>query len=113
MSVADASSIDLIAYMPDEECVVLVMVEDRAWGQHGMRLRDLQAKIQTYLNYVASGQLTDDYPSMLGKRVRIELRSMFPLGIREEELLEIVNRHDLAQFGLNMSWRLIADNLVV
>ncbi len=87
--------IDFVAHDPKSDRVVLSMIETRAWGDHGALLPDLQEKLNTYLGYIVGGQLVTDYPAMEGKKVRLLLQSKFPLGEREEKLVEIVKKRYL------------------
>jgi hypothetical protein len=84
--------IDFVAHDPKSDRVVLSMVETRSWGEHGALLPDFQEKLNTYLGYVLGGQLTKDYPAMKGKKIKFLLQTKFPLGEREEELIEIVKK---------------------
>jgi hypothetical protein len=45
-----------------------------------------------------------DYPALAGKRVRIELRSAYPLGEREASFLEIVVREHLEPADIEFAW---------
>ncbi len=107
MSTQEHDTIDLIAHQPDGDIAVLIIVEDRPWGDRGELLHDLQAKLNTYLSYITEGRLEVEYPSLTGRPVLIELRCSFPPGDREIEFLEIVGPRYFAPLGIRLTWRLI------
>lgn len=53
--------------------VVLVMLENRAWGTHADQLRELEAKFNSYLEYVLGGHLVSQYPQYADVRVRFQI----------------------------------------
>lgn len=81
MSVAQADKIDIVALDPKSDRVLLIMVEDRPWGDKGELLQNLQDKFNTYLAFVTEGQLLQEYPDMKGKKVEIQLRSSQELSL--------------------------------
>ena len=107
MAVRDAGSIDLVAYSPNEDRVMLVMVEDREWGDKGVLLPELQAKLNTYLGYALDGRLGCDYPAYAQKSIRIELRTQHPPTAREQQFLDLVAMEDLQPRGISFGWQLI------
>ena len=64
---------DLIELDPGTDRVVLVMVEQRAWGVGPRQFQEIEEKINRYLGYVLDGFLATHYPQYQGKRVRIRL----------------------------------------
>jgi hypothetical protein len=103
----DHQTIDLVAHHEATDTVLLVMVEDRPWGNRGALLPDLEEKLNTYLSYALDGGLAEDYPDYVGKPIRIELRALHPPGEREEEFLEIVRERHLSPVGIALRWSLI------
>lgn len=53
--------------------VVLVMLEKRPWGSQPEQLRQLEAKFNSYLEYVLGGHLAAQYPQYAEKPVRFQL----------------------------------------
>jgi hypothetical protein len=107
MSTAEHEIIDFVTLDPKRDLAVLVMVEDRPWGMSGMLLPDLQAKMNTYLQYAVKGGLARDYPAVAGKSVELQLRCSYPLGEREEQFVDIVRRQHLDPAGVGFQWVLI------
>lgn len=60
MTVENTRVIDFVAHDPADDSVLLVMVEERSWGDRGSLLRDLQEKLNTYLDYAVEGWLVVD-----------------------------------------------------
>jgi hypothetical protein len=110
MTVQNPSVIDFVAHDPETDSVLLVMVEAREWGASGALLPDLQAKLNTYLDYAVGGQLATDYPEMAGKPVHIELRASFPLGPREHDFLRVVVSKHLESAGIPFRFKLIDEH---
>jgi len=111
MTVEQRDTIDLVAYDNGARLVVLVLVEERPWGECGLLLPDLESKLNGYLNYVTSGQLIADYPKLSGEPVRIELRCANPPGKREVEFLDIVVRNHFRPEKIDFNWRRIGEAL--
>ncbi len=65
--------IDLITEDPSADEVVLVMREERPWGSDPHQLRQLEAKFNSYLEYVLGQHLAKQYPQYVGRRVRFQL----------------------------------------
>ncbi len=70
--VQDTNVLDLIGHMPDGE-VILAIVEDRAWHADPRQLDDLRRKLENYAAFVVGGQLTSQYPNLVGQPVRIQI----------------------------------------
>ena len=73
MTVDDPNVIDFVSISPDGT-VILTMVESRPWDGSDERLYELQEKINRYVDFVRSGDLTQRYPHLAEKPVRLELR---------------------------------------
>lgn len=71
--VQNPAIVDLIAWDPASERVVLAMLERRPWGSHALQLRQIEEKINRYLGYVLDGHIGQHYPQYVGKNVCIRL----------------------------------------
>src|SRR5262245_11799263 len=80
VTVDNPNVIDFVAHDPKADVVLLVLVEHRDWGPDGLLLPDLQAKLNTYLSYVADGQFASEYPDFRDKPICFDLRTAYPLG---------------------------------
>ncbi len=79
--------IDLIRLDSESDEVVLLMLEERAWGTSPEQLRQLEAKFNSYLTYVLDGHLVKQYPQYQSKRVRFLLDCATPPGQQEQAML--------------------------
>ena len=111
MTVSASGVIDFVAHDPTRDEVLLVLVEERSWGDAGCLLPDLQEKLNVYLNYVETGQLERAFPDLGGKRINVRLHSSEAPGERELEFLEIVTRKVFRPRHMRMTWRVIGQQL--
>jgi hypothetical protein len=65
--------VDLVTEDETTGEVVLVMLEQRPWGSQPEQLRQLEAKFNSYLEYVLGGHLAAHYPQYAEKPVRFQL----------------------------------------
>jgi hypothetical protein len=103
MPVDNPLVIDLVTVDPLTEMVSLIMVEHREWGEAGELLPDLQAKLNTYFEYVESGQLVQEFRDVAGKPITFLLNHVYELGTREREFIRIVVQQHLVPAGI--TWR--------
>lgn len=85
--VENPAVVDLIGFDAEAEEVVLTLIEERRWGASEEQLPQLQAKLNSYLDYVIDGFMVDDYPDYGDKPVRFELDCVASPGDREQGLL--------------------------
>ncbi|MFZ6672459.1 DUF6572 domain-containing protein [Undibacterium sp. Xuan67W] len=69
--VRDEGKIDVIAAKPDSPRVLLLMFQSSSWEGKVPEL--LSRKIDTYREFVGSGQLVSSRPHLAGRKVRIAL----------------------------------------
>jgi hypothetical protein len=79
--------VDLVRLDAERDEVVLLMLEERAWGAAPEQLRQLEDKFNSYLSYVLDGHMAKQYPQYAGKRVRFELDCAGQPGSFEQALL--------------------------
>jgi hypothetical protein len=65
--------VDLITDDRETGEVVLVMLERRPWGTDPEQLRQLEAKFNSYLEYVLGGHLVKQYPQYAEMPVRFQI----------------------------------------
>ena len=68
-----AGVIDLLVHDAGRDEVALVMVEPRPWDGSELRLFQLQEKINAYLSFALDGEMADEYPTLAGKPLRLQL----------------------------------------
>jgi hypothetical protein len=79
--------VDLISLDSKSDEVVLLMLEERAWGSEPEQLRELEAKFNSYLAYVLDGHMVKQYPQYEGKPVRFALDCATRPGDAERAML--------------------------
>jgi len=73
MTVDATNKVDIVAWRPDLPTVRLVIADHLDWKNENEHLHTLQSKLNTYLEFVESGQLLRDFPHTAGKSVQIEV----------------------------------------
>lgn len=84
---------------------VLIMVENRPWGESPDQMLQLQAKINTYLTFALDGEMTRKFPESRGKRLRLQLDCVNEpdaAGWRFIELVREKLRNDDIEFVVNL-----------
>jgi hypothetical protein len=79
--------VDLVRMDAERDEVVLLILEERAWGSDPEQLRQLEAKFNSYLAYVLDGHLVKQYPQYEGKPVRLALDCATTPGANEQAML--------------------------
>jgi hypothetical protein len=73
MTVRDADTIDHITLSEDESTCNLLMVEDRPFTGSSAQNEQIREKMNTYLTFVQTGQLAEQFPELAGKRMAVRL----------------------------------------
>ena len=73
--VANPRVVDLISLDGERDEVVLLMLEERAWGSVPEQTRQLEEKFNSYLAYVLDGHMVREYPEYKDKPVCFRLDS--------------------------------------
>ncbi|QJP13733.1 hypothetical protein G3545_08720 [Starkeya sp. ORNL1] len=85
MSVDDLQVIDAVATDAHDGTIMLVIFDGWDWSDEWEHLNVLQDKINAYLGFVESGQIYEEYPAAVGRKLRIDIFAMLPMpdiGIR-------------------------------
>jgi hypothetical protein len=59
-------------------CVVLTIADHWDWRSEGEHILALQEKVNTYLAFIESGELIEQYPDAAERRVVIEIDMKYP-----------------------------------
>jgi len=76
--VENPSGLDALAVDGETGEAVLIMVEPRLWDGSEQRLFQLQEKINAYLSFALDGEMTEAFPHLAGKPVRLQLDCAVP-----------------------------------
>jgi hypothetical protein len=93
MSVEDIDKIDRFAFDRRTGDVHLVISDHLDWDENeGEHLLLLQDKLNTYLEFVESGQLYAEYPRAAGKRVIFYVMAKFPLSDEARKFYQLAGK---------------------
>ncbi len=85
--------LDALAFDGETGEAVLIMVEPRAWDGSRERLVQLEGKVNAYLSFVLDGEMTDAFPHLIGKPVRIQLDCAVAPDPSVEQFVAAVREH--------------------
>lgn len=79
MSIIENEVIDSVICGRDTNDVVLLITDHMDWSNIQEHLLLLQTKLNTYISFIESGQLTTDFPISVNKRTKILVAGAHPL----------------------------------
>ena len=105
MSVSKSGVVDFVGTDRASGDVVLTISDHLGWGESvGEHNAALQAKLESYLLFLETGQILEDYPQAEGRRIRIEILQKYAPDEEGEAWLDAA-RADVARRGYELSWR--------
>ena len=105
MAVEQANVIDVLGNDPVTGEVILIMQEARPWDGSDLRLYQLQEKLNAYLSFALDGEMSEVYPGLIGKPLRLELETIGEPDARTMEFIKIV-REQIAFQNIRFEIRL-------
>jgi len=108
--VANPSVIDLVTYDTRTDEVVLVLYEDRDWGQAGERIPDLEAKVETYMKYFrrTGSRRTTEHGGEAGP---LPAPLQGGAGARERDALSRIRKERLAPLELRLTVSVLEERI--
>jgi hypothetical protein len=94
--------LDALGMDPDTGEVVLVMFEQRPWNVGDKQLFQLQEKLNSYMSFALDGEMEEQLPQTVGKKVRITLACAEEPPAQITELLVKV-REQISLQGINLT----------
>ena len=88
MAVDEPGVVDGIGVERDGGAVVLTISDHLDWTDDEPHLLALQAKLNTYLAFVESGELVESYPAAKGRDVVIDVVTRVPLSAAGARFVE-------------------------
>ncbi len=82
--------LDALAYDERTDRVVVAMFETRPWSGGDLQAFQLQEKLNAYASFVLDGEMEEQYPDARGRRVCIQLRTIFEPDERTLGFLKLV-----------------------
>lgn len=107
MSIEQTDVIDLITSDKDDGHITLIISDGLEWGADEHLLK-LQAKLNSYLAFIQSGDLLRKYPVAKGKRVHLDLVCRFAPDDNSREFLQLC-AEAIMDAGYQFSYRLHAE----
>ena len=93
MTIEEVDKIDRLAFNRENGDVFLIISDHLAWDENeGEHLLALQAKLNTYLEFVESGQLYAKYPRAIGKKIIFYVVGKFPLSDEASKLYRLAGK---------------------
>jgi len=102
MTIEQSDIIDFVSFEPGAGDVILTISDHLAWGENEREhLLLLQKKLNTYLEFIESGQLYDRYPRAKGRNVVLQVACKFPLSEQANRFVELASAA-IAQAGFRL-----------
>ena len=102
MGLENSKTIDAIGTDKATGTIVLTILDSWNWSDVDAHLRALQAKLNTYLDYVASGKILEDYPQAASFPLRLDIVFRFDIHSAASQLL--VEAHKVvAELGFTLT----------
>jgi hypothetical protein len=79
MSLDNLGVVDAVSTEKDSGTIVLTIFDAWDWDDQREHLLALQAKLNAYFGFVESGQIFEAYPSAVGRTLRIDVISRYPV----------------------------------
>lgn len=91
MSVEDKNKIDAISTNKDD-VIVLTISDHLEWDKSNEHLLILQDKINSYVDFIESGQIAESYPDKIDKKIMIQIVFKYQPNVIAEEFLSTVKK---------------------
>jgi hypothetical protein len=111
MSLENISVVDAVGTEPATDCVVLSILDSWDWSDERSHLLALQNKLNSYFNFIESGQIYEIYPAAEGRPLRIDLICRYPLPSIATGFLNIATTI-AEQLAVSVRWKVFADGKV-
>lgn len=79
MALDKFDTVDAVGIETSTDCVVLAIADSWDWSDEVAHLLALQAKLNSYFDFIDEGQLVQSYPSAAGRKQVIDVITRFPL----------------------------------
>lgn len=73
MTIEQVDVVDAISTRSEDGVVVLTISDHLSWEEKTVHSTALEKKLESYVEFVRSGQLLENYPSARGRGVEIEI----------------------------------------
>ena len=104
MAIEDLGSIDAIGVDRETGFVVLTVADAWDWSDEVKHLEVLQAKLNSYLNFIESGEVWSSFPDSAGRTVVVDIVMRYKLPTAAEEFIAKA-RHIFSEQGIQLRHR--------
>jgi hypothetical protein len=109
MSVEDPDVVDVIGTDRATDDVILTVSDHLEWDEElDYHLEALRKKLESYLNFIVSGQIDKDYAGAVGRRIRIELALKYAPNAAGDIWLDAA-REQMRKKGYSLSWNVFEE----
>lgn len=108
MSILDKNKIDSIGINKDNENVMLGISDHLDWSNEYEHLIMLQDKINSYLNFIESGEIYESYPKAKDRNIEIILYAKYDITEKAEEFLNVVY-NSIVEAGFSLSCEILGE----
>ena len=91
MSLDRPNTVDAIGIEKDTGIAILTIVDSWDWKHEERHLLALQEKLNTYFDFIESGEIYETYPDAAGRKVIIDVIGRFPVPKTGLNFLEKAN----------------------
>lgn len=88
MSLDNIQAVDSIGIDKSTGAAVLTIIDYWDWTEEHVHLVALQAKLNSYFEFIESGQILEAYPEAVGRKLCIEVICRYPISAAGQMLLE-------------------------
>jgi hypothetical protein len=106
MAVDELGVVDIVGVEGSGD-VVLTVSDHLEWDERGEHLLVLQEKLNRYLAFIESGELIEQYPAAIGRRVRIDVCCKYAPTSNGERFLQSACAV-IERAGFSLSWVVLA-----
>jgi hypothetical protein len=80
-------TIDAISLDRPEKTVTMTIFDAWDWLDEDRHLLAMQTKVNSYFDFIQSGQIFESYPKAVGKQLLIDVVTQYPIPAKAVELL--------------------------
>ena len=105
MAIDETNKIDFISINKESENCVLTISDHLDWSNPTDHLVSLQSKINSYLEFIESEQISSEYTDSINRQLEISVVSKYeiPESVKQENLANI--ELELSNYNLKFNWR--------
>jgi hypothetical protein len=107
MTIEQPKIIDFVALDKGNESASLIIVDHLVWDENeGEHLLLLQDKLNDYLQYIEGGQLYNDFPKAVGRKIEIRVLGQHPLSKEAEKFFDLA-RGKIGEAGFHLKFEIL------